>query len=463
MKPQTAALATAGVLATAGIGYLVYFDYKRRNDPQLKKKIRRERKKAVKEVQDAETKAKEGVVQLIEAVIETVNKEVFPESAEEKEQYFLSKVAEGEALCSRGEAFYQQSVLPFYAALKVYPAPLELIMIYQKSLPEPVFHVVVSIMALEQQKRQNGFYEEFPPKNTHVCIGELPAGVSADNKPIIRRGLVAREAIEEGQTLYVESPLVSALHPCLEGSYCHHCLKKVNEEPVQCTNCDKVVFCSAECQIKAIVEYHGLLCTHTKLFVKDVANKETIFLNYAITNNVKYPQMIAQFLACMISEEEEKKKAGKAAENAYSSWDHVDKYRYLDTVPSEITQQEMNMIKDVMSSKVPGMDEFLSEEIYLMLKGKLGYNTYPIPAVEGDQVHSEPSNERLRELPLDRPTVGNALYKISTYIGHSEENPNVKLVFGENHDVTVVALAPIKEGEELLASYVLKANPETAE
>lgn len=48
-----------------------------------------------------------------------------------------------------GPEFYEQAVLPFYKALKVYPAPLELIMIYQKTVPEPVFQSVVQIMALE--------------------------------------------------------------------------------------------------------------------------------------------------------------------------------------------------------------------------------------------------------------------------------------------------------------------------
>ncbi len=39
IKPKTAALITAGVAVTAGIGYMVYFDHQRRNDPSLKKKL----------------------------------------------------------------------------------------------------------------------------------------------------------------------------------------------------------------------------------------------------------------------------------------------------------------------------------------------------------------------------------------------------------------------------------------
>lgn len=48
-----------------------------------------------------------------------------------------------------GEAFYNDAVLPFYLALRVYPAPMELIMIYQKTVPEPVFQMIVNIMALD--------------------------------------------------------------------------------------------------------------------------------------------------------------------------------------------------------------------------------------------------------------------------------------------------------------------------
>lgn len=48
-----------------------------------------------------------------------------------------------------GEAFYNDAVLPFYLALRVYPAPMELIMIYQKTVPEPVFQMIINAMALD--------------------------------------------------------------------------------------------------------------------------------------------------------------------------------------------------------------------------------------------------------------------------------------------------------------------------
>ena len=39
MKPKTLALATAGAVVAASVGYAVYFDHKRRNDPTLRKQM----------------------------------------------------------------------------------------------------------------------------------------------------------------------------------------------------------------------------------------------------------------------------------------------------------------------------------------------------------------------------------------------------------------------------------------
>lgn len=44
-------------------------------------------------------------------------------------------------LCSAGPDFHLPAALSFFRALRVYPSPVELIMIYQKTVPEPVFKV----------------------------------------------------------------------------------------------------------------------------------------------------------------------------------------------------------------------------------------------------------------------------------------------------------------------------------
>ena len=44
-------------------------------------------------------------------------------------------------LCSAGEDFRLPAALSFFRALRVYPSPVELIMIYEKTVPGPVFKV----------------------------------------------------------------------------------------------------------------------------------------------------------------------------------------------------------------------------------------------------------------------------------------------------------------------------------
>lgn len=40
-----------------------------------------------------------------------------------------------------GPDFYLLAAMSFYRALRVYPSPVELIVIYQKTVPEPIFKV----------------------------------------------------------------------------------------------------------------------------------------------------------------------------------------------------------------------------------------------------------------------------------------------------------------------------------
>ncbi|KAG1120045.1 hypothetical protein G6F42_012842 [Rhizopus arrhizus] len=161
MKNSTIALITTGVVASLGLGYLIYFDSKRRSNPEFREQLRRERKQAAKASKEAEKDEKESRLKLIERVIVECSREELPTSAEAKEKYFMEQVAAGEALCGKGPSYYDEAVLPFYKALKVYPAPMELVMIYQKTIPEPVFTTITTILAIEQ-KAMEGQQAETP-------------------------------------------------------------------------------------------------------------------------------------------------------------------------------------------------------------------------------------------------------------------------------------------------------------
>ncbi|CEG75885.1 hypothetical protein RMATCC62417_10861 [Rhizopus microsporus] len=458
LKPKTVACITAGVAITACVGYVLYFDYQRRNNPVLRKKMKKEKKKAEKEIQKAQEKVKLNVLQVIDSVIEAASQETLPSTPEEKEKYFMQQVALGEGLCNKGEAFYNDAVLPFFLALKVYPSPMELIMIYQKTVPAPVFQMIVNVMALDQQKRQNEFYEQFPPKETNTKLAELPVGTNEEGKPVVRRGLVANRDISADEDIYSEEPIVSALFPQLEGLYCNLCLKRLDENnKVECSDCDTVAFCSDECLKHAKNEYHQYLCPKNKQ--EEETNKDALeFHENLKKSNKKYPYMIARFLSAMVVEELSKaNEEQKIGETSFGAWDHVDRFRYLEVASSDESSEEIEMLKKVLGPKVQGISEFLSSDVYLMLKGKLLYNAYAISASVENDVEIEESKEHARSTDGQTKHIGAGLYKISTYIGQSEESPNVELRF-ENDKITVKALKEIKENEELVAAYTLPVS-----
>lgn len=149
-----------------------------------------------------------------------------------------------------------------------------------------------------------------------------------------------------------------------------------DETKVECTNCDQVAFCSQNCEQAGSQQYHQFLCTNNKLS-NTTENSASKFAGFTKESKLKYPQMIAQFLSGMVAEEVEKNKLGKSA-SPYSAWDHIERFKSATIKPTEELANEITMIKELLASKVPGIEEFLTDEIYLLLKGKLYENCFDV-------------------------------------------------------------------------------------
>ncbi|OBZ77168.1 Mitochondrial import receptor subunit tom20 [Grifola frondosa] len=184
-------VATVTVLSGL-VAYAVYFDYKRRNDTAFRKQLRtstsclsiprapvadteiapagKEKKRVDKRV--AEHVAAHAISQEeIRAALLKVRDEELPPTSEERETYFLDQVAVGEQLCSRGPEFHLPAALTFFRALRVYPSPVELIMIYQKTVPEPVFKLVMELTNLDVSS---------PPKPADLDTSQLDVVMDED-------------------------------------------------------------------------------------------------------------------------------------------------------------------------------------------------------------------------------------------------------------------------------------------
>lgn len=140
----TVALATTGVLASAAIAYAVYFDHRRRSDPDFRRQLKRQQKKISKQNEESAAAADKAQKERIQRLVQEANEEGFERDPEKTEGYFMQEVAKGEAMCTDGSDPVD-AALCFYRALKVYPQPGELVSIYDKTVPKvsTLFNIIL--------------------------------------------------------------------------------------------------------------------------------------------------------------------------------------------------------------------------------------------------------------------------------------------------------------------------------
>jgi import receptor subunit TOM20 len=83
--------------------YAVYFDHRRRTDPDFRKQLKRESRRqarAAKEEAEAHTSKQR---EALRAAVQEAKEEGFPVDVEEKEAYFMNEVARGEQLAQDGK------------------------------------------------------------------------------------------------------------------------------------------------------------------------------------------------------------------------------------------------------------------------------------------------------------------------------------------------------------------------
>jgi mitochondrial import receptor subunit TOM20 len=140
----TIALASTGLILTGTLAYALYFDHRRRTDPDFRKNLKRQHKKISRESQEASKAAERSQKERIKRSVDQANEDGFPTDPEETESYFMQEVARGETMCQDGSDPVE-AALCFYRALKVYPQPRELITIYDKTVPKVCYWTLCEI------------------------------------------------------------------------------------------------------------------------------------------------------------------------------------------------------------------------------------------------------------------------------------------------------------------------------
>jgi import receptor subunit TOM20 len=103
LRPATIAAITVGTVATGFLAYAVYFDHRRRTDPDFRKALKRESKRTAKAAKEDADAANKEQKKAIMAAVDEANKNGYPKDADEVEAYFMQEVAQGEGMCQQSK------------------------------------------------------------------------------------------------------------------------------------------------------------------------------------------------------------------------------------------------------------------------------------------------------------------------------------------------------------------------
>ena len=139
----------SSLTVTAVLCYIVYFDYNRRHSADFRKKLKKTNKNHYKQQLKSKQNAKKVKLELIKLrLLKSLEDEPIPTDLANKEQLFIDHVGKGEQLAAvPGKEI--DSALHFYRALAVYPNPTDLLSIYQRTVPENIYEVIVSMIAIQ--------------------------------------------------------------------------------------------------------------------------------------------------------------------------------------------------------------------------------------------------------------------------------------------------------------------------
>jgi hypothetical protein len=102
-RASTVTAIGVGAVVTGVVGYVIYFDHRRRTDPQFRKALKRESRKQEKAAKQEAEAASSRQRKAIREAVEKVNQDDLPTDPEEVEKFFMDEVAEGEILCQNRE------------------------------------------------------------------------------------------------------------------------------------------------------------------------------------------------------------------------------------------------------------------------------------------------------------------------------------------------------------------------
>lgn len=140
------------------VGYSVYFDYRRRSDPEFRKQIRKSNRKAKTILDTYEKNRSSSAPSAAPSGLGEFSMKDFeepkPENPELLGEWILKQLQMGEALLAQGPQAIEPAMTCFIRALLNFPNPDQLLSMLSRSIPQPVFDVLVQLYT-EALKKQS--------------------------------------------------------------------------------------------------------------------------------------------------------------------------------------------------------------------------------------------------------------------------------------------------------------------
>jgi len=215
-----------------------------------------------------------------------------------------------------------------------------------------------------------------------------------------------------------EQPIVSVLDTDLEGkgSHCSQCLRQIDEGTALKPDGDRLAaaFCSKECESKLKAESQTLLFGPEYAIPVELnpnqdpeGAKKREDVQAAFTRSVRDKRegesesgggagaqalLVARFVARQVVNETVKllpkdhplgvaqqREADADADEwmtkGYTLFDHMERVRYLELGEKEA---EAEQLRAILKANLPGLEDFVTDERYTVLIGKMAYNAYGI-------------------------------------------------------------------------------------
>jgi import receptor subunit TOM20 len=179
-------------------------------------------------------------------------------------------------------------------------------------------------------------------------------------------------------------------------------------------------YCSEKCHSKAEEQYQSLLFgavppatpgnpnpVRTKAQVEERKAAQEAFVANIKETGRTVALLVIRFVGTLIADEHgrlkgEKSNQGwpeveKESNSTYSSYDYIERLRSLEIVSGPQEEKEITQSRALLKATIDGLEEFLNDEKYLQLKGKIAYNGFGVYYHAGRDERVRNLNQYLRQ------------------------------------------------------------------